>query len=35
MSDTYKLIDVPGGVLWEVDVKKYQKKADNFGEFGA
>jgi len=30
MSDTYKLIDVPGGVLWEVDCRKYVKGAVNF-----
>jgi len=31
MADTYKLIDVPGGVLWEVDCRKYVKGAVNFG----
>nr|KMM72281.1 hypothetical protein CPAG_08578 [Coccidioides posadasii RMSCC 3488] len=35
MSDTYKLIDVPGGVLWEVNCKKYAKKAENFELAGA
>ncbi|KAI1927443.1 hypothetical protein LOZ58_006442 [Ophidiomyces ophidiicola] len=35
MSDTYKLVDVPGGVLWEVDCKKYPKKKENFELAGA
>ncbi|WEW54596.1 hypothetical protein PRK78_000016 [Emydomyces testavorans] len=35
MSDTYKLIDVPGGVLWEVNCKKYPKKKENFELAGA
>jgi hypothetical protein len=33
MSDTYKLIPVEGGVLWEVDCKKYVKGKDNFRKF--
>ncbi|EEP78094.1 conserved hypothetical protein [Uncinocarpus reesii 1704] len=35
MSDTYKLIDVPGGVLWEVNCKKYPKRNENFELAGA
>ncbi|KAL1959478.1 hypothetical protein VTO42DRAFT_1923 [Malbranchea cinnamomea] len=35
LSDTYKRIEVPGGVLWEVDCKKYPKKAVDFQLEGA
>ncbi|KLJ11237.1 hypothetical protein EMPG_13476 [Blastomyces silverae] len=35
ISDSWKLIDVPGGVLWECDCKKYAKGADNFQLEGA
>lgn len=32
MSDNYKLIEVPGGMLWEIDCKKIAKGAESFGE---
>ncbi|EDN05540.1 TCTP family protein [Histoplasma capsulatum] len=30
ISDTWKLIETPGGVLWEVNCKKYVKGAESF-----
>ncbi|EEH16048.1 hypothetical protein PABG_06135 [Paracoccidioides brasiliensis Pb03] len=35
ISDTWKLIEVSGGVLWECDCKKYVKGAENFELEGA
>ncbi|KAG5300391.1 TCTP family protein [Histoplasma ohiense] len=35
ISDTWKLIETPGGVLWEVNCKKYVKGAENFQLEGA
>ncbi|KAI5287452.1 hypothetical protein KEM54_005991 [Ascosphaera aggregata] len=35
ISDTYKLIEVPGGVLWEVDCKQYLKGKTEFQLEGA
>ncbi|PGH21446.1 hypothetical protein AJ80_03237 [Polytolypa hystricis UAMH7299] len=35
ISDTYKIVEAPGGVLWEADCKKYTKGADNFQLEGA
>lgn len=32
MSDTYKIDEVENGMLWEVDCKKYQKRAEHIGE---
>ncbi|EEQ89585.1 hypothetical protein RJZ56_000231 [Blastomyces dermatitidis] len=35
ISDSWKLIDVPGGVLWECDCKKYAKGTDTYQLEGA
>ncbi|KAK2813881.1 hypothetical protein FQN50_000282 [Emmonsiellopsis sp. PD_5] len=35
LSDTFKIIEAPGGVLWEVDCKKYVKGKENFKLEGA
>ncbi|EER37927.1 TCTP family protein [Histoplasma capsulatum var. duboisii H88] len=35
ISDTWKLIETPGGVLWECDCKKYARGAEKFQLEGA
>ncbi|KAI5297328.1 major facilitator super transporter protein, partial [Ascosphaera pollenicola] len=35
IADTYKLIDVPGNALWEVDCKQYMKGKTDFQLEGA
>ncbi|KAK2801334.1 hypothetical protein FQN51_005434 [Onygenales sp. PD_10] len=35
LSDTFKIIEAPGGVLWEVDCKKYVKGKESFQLAGA
>ncbi|PGH03183.1 hypothetical protein GX51_04218 [Blastomyces parvus] len=35
ISDTWKLTDVPGGVLWECDCKKYRQGKQDFQLEGA